>query len=94
MDSQTIQAITSAFLAIIGFGTLILSYRNSGREENKSERGDLERSYTRVVAERDAALKERDQACEELQANKDLWKNWLRQEIADAIEDAARDAKK
>ena len=94
MDSQTIQALTSAFLAVVGLGSLVVSFRNSGREENKTERGDLERSYARVVAERDAALKERDEACKELQASKDLWVTWLRQELANAIREATHDIRK
>ena len=94
MDSQTLAwllPLLTALGAVLGnLVNYIFKLRDSGKAETRDERGDLERSYARVVAERDTLIKERDKAYDDLMRLKELWMTWLKDELKEAIEDARR----
>ena len=74
MSATLIQNVTAFILAVIGIGSLWVSIRNSRMLTVNQMRDDLTVQYNRVMHERD-----------ELQREKDSWKEWIREAIVDAI---------
>ena len=74
MSATLIQNVTAFILAVIGIGSLWVSIRNSRMLTVNQMRDDLTVQYNRVMHERD-----------ELQREKDSWKEWIREAITSAI---------
>ena len=74
MNTAMVQNLTAFILAVIGIGSLWVSIRNSRTLTVDQMRDDLNTQYNRVVHERD-----------ELQREKDSWREWIREAIVNAI---------
>ena len=74
MNGMTIQNITALLLALAGIIGMWVTVNNSRTLSVDKLRDDLNVQYQRVKDERD-----------QLQAEKDSWKEWIREAIVDAI---------